>query len=684
MIPSLTLEPLMACGVEASTATTMLALVNQWLQFLPAPEVWQRLTQEVLRPEHPFELHHLLYQAVYADWDGQQGPPPAWLPTEAQVQATHIAALMRQLGFTSYAELQAWSARNRSDFWDRMIQRLGIRFRQPYRQVVDLSDGIETPQWLPGARFNIVESCFQAPADAPAVLFQSETGPLTQWSYRELQTLTYRVANSLVAAGFQPGDAIAIDMPMTAEAVAIYLGIIAAGCVVVSIADSFAAPEIAARLQIANAKGIFTQTVMHRAGKLLPLYEKVVAAQAPRAIVLSQGDEPLELRSGDIGWSEFLSANDQFESVVADPSAHTNILFSSGTTGSPKAIPWTQTTPIKCAVDAHLHQDIHPGEVVAWPTSLGWMMGPWLIYASLVNQATIALYGGVPTQRGFGQFVQDAQVNLLGVVPSLVSLWKATGCMQGLNWSAIKAFSSTGECSNPQDMLFLMALAGYKPVIEYCGGTEIGGGYITGTLVQPAVPATFSTAALGLDFVILDEKGQPANTGEVFIIPPSIGLSQELLNRDHHQVYFAHTPDYLDPHHLSKSLPLRRHGDRLERLPQGYYRAQGRVDDTMNLGGIKVSAVEIEQAINTVETVREAVAIAPTPPDGGPSQLVICVVMDEPSLDSSDLKPRLQQAIAQHLNPLFKIHDVVVVDALPRTASNKVMRRVLRDRYQTK
>jgi acetyl-CoA synthetase len=242
--------------------------------------------------------------------------------------------------------------------------------------------------------------------------------------------------------------------------------------------------------------------------------------------------------------------------------------------------------------------------------------------------------------------------------------------MQGLDWSAIKAFSSTGECSNPQDMLFLMSLAGYKPIIEYCGGTEIGGGYITGSLVQPCTPSTFTTPALGLDIVILNEDGHSADKGEVFIIPPSIGLSTELLNKNHHQVYFADTP------HST----FRRHGDQMECLPNGYYRAQGRVDDTMNLGGIKVSSAEIEQALNTVEEVCETAAIAISPPEGGPSQLVIyAVVTPETHKDKEAIEADLQKAIAQRLNPLFKIRNLVLVDALPRTASNKVMRRVLRD-----
>ena len=600
---------------------------------------------------------------------------PAWIPSAEMIQSTNITALMKELKLNSYAELHAWSAKYRPEFWKLMIQRLGIRFREKYSQILDLKQGVEWPRWLVGARLNIVESCFQAAEDSPALVFQRERDSIATLTYGELQRLTNRVSNGLVDAGFQPGDAIAIDMPMTAESVGIYLGIIQAGCVVVSIADSFAPEEIATRLRISQAKGIFTQDFILRQVKQLPLYRKVMEADAPRAIVLASLSPSLKLRSQDLSWQDFLSNNEQFDAIATHPQTYTNILFSSGTTGEPKAIPWNQTTPIKCASDGHLHHDIHPREVVAWPTNLGWMMGPWLIYASLINQATIALYYGSPTTREFGQFVQDAGVNMLGVVPSLVKVWKTTGCMEGLKWDKIKLFSSTGECSHPQDMLFLMSLAEYRPIVEYCGGTEIGGGYLTGTLVQPAIPATFTTPALGIDCVILDEDGHPADQGELWLIPPSLGLSTELLNRDHHQVYFANAPSF-------SGTILRRHGDQMERLANGYYRAHGRVDDTMNLGGIKVSATEIEQVLNTEPGIYETAAIAVSSAEGGPTQLVINAVMS-PNFhrDQKSLKESLQIRLRQHLNPLYKIYDLKIVERLPRTASNKIMRRVLREQY---
>jgi acetyl-CoA synthetase len=303
------------------------------------------------------------------------------------------------------------------------------------------------------------------------------------------------------------------------------------------------------------------------------------------------------------------------------------------------------------------------------------MMGPWLIFASLMNRAAMGLYYGSPTGREFGQFVQEARTTMLGAVPSLVRTWRNSGCLQGLDWSSIKLFSSTGECSCADDMRWLMQVAGGRPVIEYCGGTEIGGAYVTGSVARPCVAGTFNTPTLGLDVVILDEEGRPTDSGELFIVPPSIGLSTSLINKDHHEVYFAGTP------RGPAGETLRRHGDQMERLPGGYWRAQGRADDTMNLGGIKVSSAEIEQVLRGVPGILETAAIAVASGDG-PSQLVIYAVLaGAPGESKTQLAAAMQGAIKRDLNPLFKIHDLVLVEGLPRTASNKVMRRELRAQY---
>lgn len=597
-----------------------------------------------------------------------------WTPTPESLLDTNVAWLMQHAAVHSYAELHDWSVQEPECYWAAVVERLGIHFDQPYQQVLDLSGSVESSQWFPGGKMNIVESCFSAPSDSPAIISRSGDDDLSMITVGELKAMSQRVAAGLVRRGFTPGDAVAIMMPMTPECVAIYLGVVWAGMAVVSIADSFRPKEVAKRIELSAARAIFTQDVIRRGEKSHPLYSVVQEAGAPPAIVLGE-DAETELRETDCRFDAFLADADSTPVAISEPSAPLNILFSSGTTGDPKVIPWTHTTPLKCAADSHFHHNVQPGDVVVWPTNIGWMMGPWLIFSSLLNRATMGLYGGAPTGAEFCRFVQDARATMLGVVPSLVKTWRATRATEGVDWSSIELFSSTGECSDPDDMRWLMEQAGGRPVIEYCGGTELGGGYITNVLALPCAAAEFNTPTLGLGMVILDESGTPTDKGEVFLVPPSIGCSTTLLNRDHHQAYYAGTP--MGP----RGERLRRHGDQMQKLPSGRWRAMGRADDTMNLGGIKVSSAEIERVLQSVQGVSETAAIAVAPVGGGPSQLwVYAVTIAGHAQDNAAMKSEMQSAIRRELNPLFKIHELVFIDALPRTSSNKVMRRVLRDR----
>ncbi len=670
-------DALAECGLTPSEAQSLEKRLKE-ITALSDHEVWKRLITQVLEPELPFSIHRLLYEHVYQQRMQQGEPSPAWFPGEQELCDSHLAQWLRDLNLNSMEELQDWSINNREAFTQKLIDSLGLLFQEQPRQMMNLDAGVEQIQWLPGAEMNIVESCFKNKSEQAAIVFQQGNHDLQQLSYQELKTLTAQVANGLKEAGVQSGERVAVMMPMTPESVALFLGIIAAGCVVVTIADSFSAEEMQVRLEITKPKLIFIQDVISRNGKQLPLYDKLGTECKLPAIVLPENKtSQVALRSEDQLWSEFLSRDTGLTYVARKPDDESTILFSSGTTGNPKGIPWDQTTPIKAAGDGYLHHDIHANDVICWPTNLGWMMGPWLVYASLLNDATIALTDAVPTSRSFCEFVQNANVTMLGLVPSIVSAWRSQDCVAGLDWSQIKVFSSTGECSNPEDMLWLMSRAGYRPVIEYCGGTETGGGYITGSVLKPGVPGLFSCPALGFSWLLLDDSGNQTKNGEVFFEPPVIGLSTRLINRDHHEVYF----EGISPGPEGQT--LRRHGDQIEALPDGYFRAQGRIDDAMNLGGIKVSSVQLEELLNKATGVREVAAIAVPPEGGGPSLLVIFVVLHvEVEFESDQLQKEMQQIIRSQLNPLFKIHTVREIEQLPRTASNKVMRRKLRDLYQ--
>lgn len=602
--------------------------------------------------------------------------PPIWCPDQTTIQLANLTTLLQRTALSDYEALHAWSCADPEGYWGVVLENLPHAFTPLGPRILIRGQTPEEDQWLPDAQGNIALPCLEGDAEAPALVCQDEGGPVVRCTRGQLRTDVRRIAANLRRLGFDPGARLAILMPMDGDAVRWYLGMLYAGCTVISIADSFAPGEIARRLEIGGAKAIIVRAEFTRAGKSIPLYERVRAATHLPALV--QGASHLELRPEDIDWDrEF--RKEELSTPFLGPADHiVNILFSSGTTGDPKAIPWTQVTPLKCIADGRYHQDIHPGDVVVWPTNLGWMMGPWLIFAGLANRAAIGLFSGAPHGEAFAGFVESARVTMLGVIPSLVKHWRSTRIVEGRDWSSVRCFSSTGEASHPDDMRYLSLLAGGKPIIEYCGGTEIGGGFITSSMLHPNVPGQFACAALGNRFVILDETGRPSDEGELFLIPPSLGLSQSLLNRDHHATYHLGTPQ------SPQGELLRRHGDHFTRLPGGGYLAGGRVDDTMNLGGIKVASAELERVLNGVPGVRETAAVAVPGEGGGPEELVVYAVMDGHNRSAEDLREAMNHRLRDVLNPLFRVSQVITSPALPRTASNKVLRRELRQEFLNK
>jgi acetyl-CoA synthetase len=739
-------------------------------------DVWATL-QTILTPSVPFEVHQLCYARVY---EGIDDVKPAWIPTAEIIAHTNITQMMQQKGFTTYQEFYDWSITDRNDFWMTSMKAIGIQWQQEPTAAFQGDPAHVT--YFPGGKLNITDSCFgkKRPAeDHPAIVYsvESDARSLRTLSFAKLDALSNQIANGLTSKlRLVPGDAVGICMPMTPESIAIYLGIVKAGLVVVSVADSFSPEEIATRCRLSKAKAIFTQDVIYRGAKFLPLFGRVLEADAmvqaekqktlQQQLLKSDFDDSKETKSDsgyddvddmgmniivlpgmlhaglypepvvdktnstwsdkdaqgqdvplhesvvammredhDASWYDLLhECSDTFDSVPRESMDACNILFSSGTTGEPKAIVWSHSTPIKSAIDGYYHQDIHVGDRVAWPTNIGWMMGPWLLF-QLINGATIGLFNGITSTEGFCEFVDEAEISMLGVVPSLVKSWQARNATANCDWSKIKKFSSTGEASDPVTYLWLMSrVPGYAPVMEYCGGTEIGGSFLSSTLVQPNVPSMFSTPVLGSKILMMDAESKVieesaftsstdgSGSGELVIVPPSIGMSTTLLNRDHYKVYFEGMP--CGP----QGEVLRKHGDEVEFVRSSlhlteknastpYFRALGRCDDTMNIGGIKVGSVEIERVCNLVDKIQETAAIAVSGPRGGPSKLVIYVVLEkgvEPDLEGCDkvsLRQAMQQSIKAHLNPLFGISDVAIVESLPRTASNKVMRRLLRDAY---
>lgn len=603
--------------------------------------------------------------------------PTAWLPGTNELENSNLAFCLKELGFDNYHQFFSWASLNRDKFWDYSIKKLKIHFKQPYDTILDISPGYDNPIWCKNAVLNIVDSCFLAKPDKTALIIGSEShSDVIRLTYEELFIKVNQFANGLLEKGFQTEDRIILYLPFCEEAIIAFLGTIKAGMVNVLVADSFTSEELNKRTKISQAKTIITIDEYQYNGKTIQVYEKIKETINTSCIVVKRTSNSISEKDTD--YLEIIKkGKNSFTSVKTKPLDFTSILFSSGTTGIPKAIPWTHLTPIKAASDAYYHQNIKENDIVTWTTGMGWMMAPWLIYAALINKATLAIYNGSPITENFGQFIENEKISILGTIPSVVRGWKKNSFHEKFNWQ-VKVFSSTGEPSSSIEYFYLMGLGNYKaPIIEYCGGTEIGGAYITGTVLQPASPGYFTSPALGLDISLLNSNksiSKAGETGEVYIIPPSLGLSQTLLNKDHFKEYYDGNP------RNPQGILLRKHGDALERIVEGgltYYKSIGRTDDTMNLGGIKISSIELEELVNKHPRVIESAAVAVQDKNGGPEKLIIFVVLHQKT-KMEDLKAEIQDLINKHLNPLFRVNMVKDIKEMPRTASNKIMRKELR------
>ena len=520
---TITGEVLQLHGLDKQEAKWFLERLSKMPMGTPH-ETWRWLSKKLLSQKIPFPLHQLLHENVYAGWrETEQGPCPVWVPSEEEKSKTNISALIPGDDFSAVHKL---SVRQPEVYWTKLLSVLRIHFKEPPHKMLEDNEDANKVRWLPGAQMNIAESCFAKRRSGDiAMVWQNKQGDMQRMKRADMLARVRRISVSLRAMGFQPNDPIAVCMPLSADAVCLYLGIVWAGCVVVVLESSSATEVNVAKLKLSKAKAVFAQ--------------EALTPDAPRTVMLQNADnQKSQLRDEDLSWDEFLQPvpDDSdvvgYEPFISNAASLTHILFSKDAQGKMKMVPWTHITPIKSAADAWAHHDIQIGNIVAWPSSSEAVMAPWLIYASLLNGGTLALFEGKALERNLGEFVQNARVNILGVTSAQVKAWRSSKCMSGLDWSSIKCFSAAGGCSVAEDMHWLMAFAGYKPVIEYDGGLELGSGLVAGTLMQPQAPATFSTKTLGANFKLMNQEGKEATTGSLLPSKPVWGAIETLLEKE--------------------------------------------------------------------------------------------------------------------------------------------------------
>ena len=621
------------------------------------------------------------------------GQKIVWQPNAEWIGRSNLQAFMDRHGIPDYEALMKRSVEDFGWFWEAVLEDLGIEFYQPYRQIVDLSQGIQFPTWCVGGKMNIVHNCldkWQATKvrNRVALRWEGEEGTVRTFTYGQLYREVNRCASGLRALGLGKGDAVGLYMPMIPELAIAFLAVIKIGGIVLPLFSGYGPSAVATRLADGEARALFTADGMFRRGKVYPMKPKAdeALAQVPGVehviVVRRAGVEEVPWQEGRDLWWEALVADQPDETPTERTEAEDvlMIIYTSGTTGRPKGAVHTHCGfPIKSAQDMYQCMDLKAGETMYWMTDMGWMMGPWEVFGTLLIGATMVFYDGAPDYPDVDRvwaLVESHRVTHLGVSPTLIRALKPHGAepVQRHDLSCLRAVGSTGSPWDPESWMWLFqtVLNGEKPILNYSGGTEISGGIVCGNFFKPLKPCAFSDRVAGMDADVVNEAGQPVRgqVGELVIRKPWIGMTRG---------FWRDPQRYLDTYW--RRLPdTWVHGDFAAIDEDGLWYILGRSDDTIKVAGKRLGPAEVEAIVNAHPSVAESAAIG-VPHPVKDNEVVVFAVLRPGETPSETLRKELMTQITSQLGKPLKPREIKFVRALPKTRNAKIMRRVIRAVY---
>ncbi|MFT4048714.1 MAG: AMP-binding protein [Solirubrobacterales bacterium] len=621
---------------------------------------------------------------------GESTAAVAWTPTPQYIEQANVTRLMKRLGAASIEELRAISIADISAFWEAVVEDLSIPFVAPYEQVMDDSAGIEWTKWFTGGQVNMTSVCVDrwagdpATADREAVVCQREDGSTERLSFAELRAEVDALALGLRGLGVGQGDYVGVFMPMTPRAVIASYAVAKLGAVYLPIFSGFAASAVAARLNDAGAKVLITADGGARRGKaaaIKPVADEV-ASEVPtleRVVVArEQGNEVAFDPARDVEY-EALVAPHRGESLEAAPTGSEDpvmIGYTSGTTGKPKgAVHVHGGFTVKMVSEVAYQMDLKAGEKFMWVTDMGWIMGPVNMLGAHGLGATMVMMEGAPDWPApdrLWKYVESEGINVLGISPTLIRALKSAGDehARGHDLSALRVLGSTGEPWNEDPYLWLMDVAGGRvPIVNISGGTEVGACFLTPFVVEPIKVCSLGGASLGMDVDVFDPEGDPirGRVGELVCKQPWPSMTRGVL---------GDTERFMDSYW--RTYPgVWRHGDWAMIDEDGDWFLFGRSDEAINVAGKRLGPAEVESVLVADPRVAEAAAVGV--PDATKGEAVWCfaVAIGDAASDV-DLPGELAAAVAEELGRPFKPSRVVIVPALPKTRSAKILRRVVR------
>src|SRR5215210_6543417 len=574
----------------------------------------------------------------------------------------------RGLAFEDYHALWRWSTQELEAFWASVWEFFGI---QASYDAVLADSSMPGAKWFTGAELSYPEHLFRdKPADRVAIRHASELRELGEWTWADLREQTARVAAGLRGMGVGRGDRVVAYMPNIPETIAAFLATASLGAVWSSCSPDFGARSVVDRFAQIEPKVLLAVDGYRYGGKDFDRGELIGRLQAEMPSLERTVTLPYLGAAGD--WDAAFPATDEPLEFARVPFDHPLwVLYSSGTTGLPKAIVHSQGgILVEHLKKHHLHVDAQEGDRVFWFTTTGWMMWNFLV-SVLLTDASIVLYDGNPGTPDMGTLWDLAERT--GMTCFGTSAAYIAACMkaevepgEGRGLDALRSVGSTGSPLAPEGFEWIYEHVGEDTwLFSTSGGTDVCSAFVGGVPLLPVYRGELQGRALGAKVEAWDEDGSAVENqvGELVITAPMPSMP----------IYFWDDPDgeRLRESYFDMYPGVWRHGDWIRITERGTAVITGRSDSTINRGGIRMGTAEIYRAVLALDEVTDALVVDIA--RGDDAWMPLFVVLREGARLDDDLVGAIRARIREDCSPRHVPSEVLEVDEVPRTLSGKVL-----------
>ncbi|WP_263172070.1 acetoacetate--CoA ligase [Streptomyces sp. SCSIO ZS0520] len=609
-------------------------------------------------------------------------PAPLWNPSQEFIDSAQITRFQAWAAEHhgapadgGYPALHRWSVEHLDTFWGAVVEWFDVRFTTPYTQVLG-ERAMPGAQWFTGGRLNYAEHALRAAdsrGEEPALLAVDESQQPVPVSWSELRRQVGSLSAELRALGVRPGDRVSGYLPNIPQAVIAFLATAAVGAVWTSCAPDFGARSVLDRFQQVEPVVLFAVDGYRYGGKEHDRRETVAELRAELPTLRAVVHIPLlgtEAPEGTLDWARLTAADTEpaFEPVPFDHPLW--VLYSSGTTGLPKAIVQSQGgILIEHLKQLGLHCDLGPGDRFFWYTSTGWMMWNFLV-SGLLAGTTLVLYDGSPGYPDTGaqwRIAERTEATLFGTSAAYVMACRKAEVHPGRDFdlSRVRCVATTGSPLPPDGFRWL-----HEEVREdlwiasVSGGTDVCSCFAGGVPTLPVHIGELQAPGLGTDLQSWDPEGKPLTdeVGELVVTNPMPSMPLHFWNDPdgsrYHDSYFDTYPG------------VWRHGDWITVTSRGSVVIHGRSDSTLNRQGVRMGSADIYEAVERLPEIRESLVLGIEQPDGGYWMPLFVHLAPGARLDEA-LLGRIKQVIREQLSPRHVPDEVIEVAAVPHTLTGK-------------